>query len=1067
MKRLNLSLLGGFTVTLDNQPLTQFRSAKSRGLLAFLAMQPDQDHSRAALATLLWGDLPETAAKTNLRVELSHLKKLLQTTDALAISRQTVRLDGTAVAVEAADLLHTIETFLSLPAETQQQRLPALAQAVSAYRGEFLVGFHLPDAPDFDDWQRQTQERLHTQVMQALTRLQQQYAALGQWAELAQAAQRQLALVPWLEDAHRRLIQALAAQGQRQAALDQYAQCRAVLQAELGIEPAPDTQALAQQIADGRSPASTPRPHNLPAQLTTFIGRDAETAELHALVRARRLVTLLGLGGVGKSRLAQAVAQRALPDFDDGVWFVPLAGIDPGPGAANRIALAIAAAIQFPITQTQEALAVLRDHLAGQRMLLVLDNWDHLIAAVEGVLGGLLAETAVHVLATSRLRLHAPDERVYPLEGLPTAAGVALFIDRARRLLPDFTREGAETAVPGAAGAIDDIAAICAQVRGLPLGIELAASWVEHFTVAEIGASLAEIAAAPQQAAILADRHHSLDAVLTYSWRLLSPGQQQILARLSLFQGGFDRAAAAAVAECGLSDLSILLGHSLVQRVAAGRYDLHPLVREFAARRRPPAAEAALRQRYRRHFLTTLVATDHLQRDALLPDYENVRQAWLFAAEAKDGELVETAVAHFGEFVARFGLVADGYRWLQTAVAAFEDDPDRRELIARLMHHQWRFSLSLHGREATVRLHRRLLTLTTDVRLRVDTLVDLANLHVEAGEWADADACFDEVEALAKTIDDPHVYVNAVEGRIHVNAIHFRGDFGQGLTRLESLLPILDAIPNPTTETEYLRSQVRSSIVTVGFRYGAYDVALRNARQNLAWARALDHQQELVAILLELALTELFAGLLPQAVAHNEEALARAREIGATDDVGLLQANHCMILRQCGELEAALAHGQAGAAILRELAQMRMLGQALNRSGHVQLALGQAAAAYETYGEALDVWAPLQHQNQYEAMAGRAAAALALDRREEAAQRVEDVLAFTAVYGVMGIVEPALLYWHVAQAQAELGQPAAAAATMETGRQWVQTIAARIAETAVRRAFLQRPDNVRLLGGEQ
>jgi len=183
MKHLYISLLGSSTVTLDNRPLTQFRSAKSRALLAYLAMQPDQDHPRPALAALLWGDLPETAARTNLRVELSHLKKLLQAAGALTISRQTVRLAGTAVTVDTRDLSRTVQTFLSLPGESLQRRRPELARTVATYQGEFLAGFHLPDAPDFDDWQRQTQERLHAQVMQALTALQQHYAAQGQWAK--------------------------------------------------------------------------------------------------------------------------------------------------------------------------------------------------------------------------------------------------------------------------------------------------------------------------------------------------------------------------------------------------------------------------------------------------------------------------------------------------------------------------------------------------------------------------------------------------------------------------------------------------------------------------------------------------------------------------------------------------------------------------------------------------------------------------------------------------------------------------------------------------------------------
>lgn len=1058
----NLSLLGGFSLTRDNALVTGFRSAKSRALLTYLAMQPDQPHGRPQLATLLWGELPEKAARTNLRVELSQLKKLIDSTELLQIDRQSVRLDGRFLTTDALHLQTSLPHFLALTPELQQKQLPRILPSLDLYQGDFLAGFYLPDTPDFDNWQRILQEQLHEAVQQTLDIAQTVFASQGSWTQLAAAARRQLLLVPWRESAHRYLMQALASQGQRQAALAQYQACREILQQELGVEPALATQELARDLATNlRTPPRTR--HNLPPQLQSFVGRETEIAAVQQQISGKRLVTLLGMGGVGKSRLAQAVAYQSLGAFPAGVWFVPLTGIEPGPGSVNRIALAIAAAIGWTVTQAEAALPALLEHLRDQQTLLVLDNWEHLIAAAEQVVGGLLADTAVHILATSRLRLNIPGEQIYPLAGLAPDAAVVLFIDRARRLLPDFAQE----LDPASYAEID---AICKQVRGLPLGIELAASWVEHISVAEIGASLADISVEPGQAEQLPDRHHSLTAVLTYSWRLLSQNQQAILARLSLFQDGFNRRAAAEIAECGLGDLSILLGHTLLQRVSAGRYNFHPLVHQFIAHQRTgmetadPAAASTYRRRFSHFYFTLLQQTDRRERSAVLQiEYGNVSQAWQLAVTAHDWASIQPIVTPFSEFVEQFGLMSDGYQWLQTAVTALEAYPAQHELAAQLLHKQFVFARAVYGRLEGSRISRRSLELTKDLRLRAQMLTHLANNHAEAGEWVEAEACFDEVETILQRINDPTLYVSTVEGRIHINALHFRGDFAAGISRLESLLPILDAIPTPTTENEYLRSQVLSSLTTLGFRYGAYDLALRYAQENEAWARQLGNQQELSAILLELALTELFAGQLPDALAHNLEALALAREINATDDQGLLQANLCLTLRQIGDLEQALSYGQAGAKILQELGLVRMVGQALNRVGHTQVAMNCMAAAYETYQQALLVWAPLHHPNAIEATAGLAAAAALLGQKHEAEAAVTAVNDFVADPGLLGTVEPALLYLHVEQAYSALSQPEAARSALQQASAWIEMISGRIEDTAVRSTFRNRPDNQRIL----
>ena len=789
-----------------------------------------------------------------------------------------------------------------------------MAATTDLYTGEFLAGFSLSDAVEFDDWQLIVREQLHEQLMAALATLQLRYAEQGQWADLASAARRQLALVPWLEAAHRNLMQALAAQGQTQAALEQYARCYAILEEELGVEPALATQEVAARLRSGR-PAATPPRHNLAQQLKAFVGRNEEIAHLHGLVQTTRLVTLLGIGGVGKSHLAQAAAQTALPDFAGGVWFVPLASIETGDAAPERVALAIGAAIGFHHTDMQAPLAELLAHLADKRALLVLDNWEHILPAAETVLFNLLHNTPVHILATSRVRLRIEGEVAMELAGLPPAEAAALFLDRARRIVPSFPLHDTAADIEA------DILRICAQVAGLPLGIELAASWVEHFSVGEIGRSLAAIEIAPQQAGGLVPRHHSLSSIFEYSWQLLSPPQQQILARLSVFRGGFDRAAALAVAEAGLSELSALIGHSLVQRITAGRYDLHPLIQELAATKLSAEQAAVLAGQYSHHYLTALMATERTQRAATLQiEFENIRSAWQHAVQAGDTVIIEPATTQFGEFIAQFSFMADGAQLFAGAVAHFEGAPETKELVAHLLYQQWIFVRAMRGIAAASDLSHRILSLTSSQELLALTHTDLANYYAEEGAWELADSHFDASEALLQGSANLSMYIDAVESRIQINALHFRGDYAAGIARLQDLLLLLEqatqADGSSIRDIEKIRFRVIQSLQLVAIRYGDYALAIRCCEQNLAWNSDVAHQQQRGWILLDIALAEQFAGLYPAAIAHNLEVLAISKKVGATDDVGLVQANLCLTMRQSGELEEGLRYGLAAIKVL-------------------------------------------------------------------------------------------------------------------------------------------------------
>ena len=320
MDQLTLSFFGTFQATLGDKPLTNFRSAKVQGLLIYLALTQPQPHPRAVLATLFWPDEPETVANQNLRQSLFRLRQLLGDADSqpalyLLVTRSTVQFN--AASNHALDVTH----FLSHLANAQPE------PAVALYRGDLLAGFTC-DSPPFDEWLRQSRERLHRLALDALFDLTAQALARSDYQCAQRLARQQLTLEPWREEAHRQLIQTLFLLGERSAALVQVENCRAVLAAELGVAPSAETEALATLIRDAQ-PAPAPRSDTsaevgLPRLTTPFVGRKLEhDALVQTYRRAKRdglqVVTITGNAGIGKTRLTQQFLTWAATQGADGL----------------------------------------------------------------------------------------------------------------------------------------------------------------------------------------------------------------------------------------------------------------------------------------------------------------------------------------------------------------------------------------------------------------------------------------------------------------------------------------------------------------------------------------------------------------------------------------------------------------------------------------------------------------------------------------------------------------------------------------------------------------------------
>jgi DNA-binding SARP family transcriptional activator/predicted ATPase len=733
---LVLQLLGTVQITWDGKAL-KFATEHTRALLAYLAVEADVVHRRTTVATLLWPEENEATARHNLRQALFFLKQTLAAVphrdSLLQVTSTTMQWHNQAITVD----LRAFQAWWRLSQGHNHALLQPCAacvehftQVVALYQGEFLQGLLLKENHLFEEWALLLREQTHRQALAMLNALTTHHEQMGTYDRMQHYAARQVALEPWQEASHRQLMLALAAQGQPSAALRQYESCRRILKEELGAPPSAETTRLYEQIRTGNfdkvrgwqgegvtgdkvnpdhpvtpspphpltlsppHPVTPSRLHNLPINLAPLVGRSEQLIQLHSLMGQARLLTIVGMGGMGKSRLALALLEQLAAEtpapFAHGVWFVSLVGVAAN---ANMLADALAGAALQALgitTPNQDALQpALIHHLAARQALLVFDNMEQLLVAetsatiVTDFIHTLLhAAPGVTLVVTSRLPLQLLAETVIRLEGL-AVPGVAtvdrrdvanyesirLFLYHAQRALPSFTLRD------------DNLSAVvdlCRTLSGMPLAIQLAAALTPHFTPSElvtaVRANLALLASTRRD---LDARHRQFDAVLQSSWQLLSPREQQVLAQCSLFVERFSRAAAQAVTGATVSDLAGLVDQSLVQQPEVGVYQLHDLLRHFAHQQLLAWAahdRTRLHARYVDYYLGLVTASNAQlrQRGAqatvaqLRQVSENCHRAWAIALEARWFEPMNSAIDGWR----RYWQMTGGYRAGETMVAS-------------------------------------------------------------------------------------------------------------------------------------------------------------------------------------------------------------------------------------------------------------------------------------------------------------------------------------------------------------------------------------------------------------
>ena len=925
---LTITLLSDVQLALDGAPVDGFVSAKAQALFCYLVAS-GRSHHRDALVGLFWAEVPEEKAKRSLRVALSNLRKLLP--DALEITRTTVSFNRAIpywFDVEAFESL--VKPALANASDDSPESMDALRRGTALYRNDFMADVRIKDAPGFDEWMVVERERLRLLMIQAVQRLIRNAINDGRLDDAIHWLRRLLLLEPLQETAQRELMLALAHRGDLTEALAQYERYRRVLAADLGVDPMPETEALRQRIEVARA---RPDRHNLPALVTPFIGRKEELQELTRLIHSpeHRLITIVGAGGMGKTRLALEAATRHADAFLEGAYFVSLAELED----AEMLASHIAGAAGISIAGRGDAKSLLLNHLCNKEALLVLDNMEHLLDGV-GLLAEILARAPdVTLLATSRERLHLAGETVFPLQGLRCAGGnedaggkirevetigeigdgealdaVRLFVQSARRVDMGFD--------PVAEA--PHITDICCLVEGMPLAIELAATWVRVIPCAEIGREIrTDLDILSRTGGALNGeapaRHQSLNAVFEHSWRLLTPTEQQIYMQLSVFRGGFDREAVRAVVGNGASLplLRSLVDKSLLRLTASGRYDIHTLLRQAARDRLTGHPRLAERTRglHATYYTERLLQwKDALMGDdartavaALDPEIGNIRAAWRWAVARADLKAIARSTASLSRYYLLRGPFAEGASIFGQAARCVEE---------------WAAQSS--GVDA-IRLQAFLSRL----------LIEEARFLNEQGRYEEAAQVAVRAMDAARAHGSPAL--ESIAERLRGEAFWYRGDYAGARPALESALRLARQASAQESGTGTEAPTTSSPLNLIYGKPPHVEAAALKAMAQQEWA----------------------TGNHAQASLYGEQALVRFREVGDRRGEGLTLNMLGLILASQGKRSESMNCFEASLELRRAVGDRQGEGLTLVNLGILALRLGDYDRAHGFSQEALQI----------------------------------------------------------------------------------------------------------------
>jgi len=970
-QRVQISTLGGFAVSVDGVPVDgRWRLRKAKTLVKVLALAPAHRIHRDVLGEQLWPDLEPEAIANNLHQALHSARSVLG-------QDRLVLRDGVVILGPNGDVIVDVDEFAAAAvAALSSGEVDELRRALEMWRGDLL--------PEdlYEDWAAGRREHVAGLRLAVAVKLADALVEQGAAAD-GVAILEPLALeLPSHESVHRSLMSALVMAGRRLDGAGVYERLRVRLDEELGLMPEQETIDLYRRFFVG-GVAQAKIPNNLPQLSTSFVECKGLLRDLEFALERTRLLTLTGPGGSGKTRLAIELAhRRAATGRDrDGVYLVELAGLGRGGGLVES---AVAAALGV-VRRHRGAPAALANQLAGRRIMLVIDNCEHVLDEILPITTELLKRCAdVLIVATSREPLEISGElawRVPSLE-LPPAQvdapetiarleSVQLFVERARSVAPSFAIDRTNAA---------PIADICRRLDGIPLALELAAARVAHVSVTQLCDRLHDaLGLLRRRRGRDLDRQQTMAATLDWSHDLLADDERIVFRRLAVFAGGFDLGAASYVCDVSeiIDPLGRLVNKSLVvadtTTGVAARYRLLEVIRQYALDHLDEAAETrACRERHCDWYTRQAESHDpDREKPVVLEpspwfdiERDNLTAALSTAIEHNPSAALRLGTSTWRFFMSR-GQIADGLRWLTSALdACAEQSATRANAL---------FALSvLHLRRAEIErlpaFGRQILEIceaTGDNETAALALGQQAILSLVAGNWA---AALEQSSAsVTRAAASPTVRARAahIEGVVALAT----GDASRAGEVFAAALRALEGVP--AESLPFFTVLNLSLVVNEGG-----PVPVLTAEETMLHGRRVGVEQARAYLIAAAALADRIGGRGALALEKLLESESRFARLG--DDYGLAYAinQRAHTLRSLGSLDAAIAAFETAVELRRSLRDERAI--AMSMSGHslVQALRGKADIARNEAQEALRMMERSGDTVGYDILMGNNAAVL-------------------------------------------------------------------------------------------